>query len=213
MAQKKCPKCGGKVPREAPRCPLCGEVFKSHGCAILMAIVIGLIAILFALLLFHKYKTRVAAGLFGFLSAPAVAWAQEEAPQKRYPAGVVEVSDGNTLVVRNSDFEERKLRLYGIDAPEGKQPGGREAKTALGALHGKTVEVTEMDVDHNGQTMALIGYEGRSVNLDLVAAGHARHYPQYCEEHPICGELEAAEGEAREERRGIWAGEPDEPWE
>ena len=75
MALKKCPKCGGKVPRGAPRCPLCGEVFKSHGCAIALAVIIGLIALLFALLLLHKYKTRSSFELIGFLSAPT--WTYE----------------------------------------------------------------------------------------------------------------------------------------
>jgi len=80
----KCPKCGSKSPRGTPRCPNCGELFKSHGCAIAMGIFFALIALLLVLLLVHKYKMRASFDFSGLLSAPA--YAQEEAPE-RYPAG------------------------------------------------------------------------------------------------------------------------------
>jgi len=115
------------------------------------------------------------------------------------------IADGDTLVARTADFEDLKIRLYGIDAPEKLQEGGTEATKALRGLQGRQVTVLEMDVDRYGRTVALVEHEGQSVNLDLVAQGHAWHYPQYCKEQPICGEIKAAEREARVARRGIWA--------
>ena len=127
-----------------------------------------------------------------------------------YPATVIQVIDGDTLVVRTRDYKNIKVRLYGIDAPEYNQPGGPEATAFLRSLQGRTVWVTEMDTD--GRTVALIEYRGQSVNLDLAAQGHAWYYEQYCKSQLICGQIKAAEGEARQRKRGLWAGEPVAPW-
>src|SRR5882762_5505503 len=54
---------------------------------------------------------------------------------------VSRVVDGDTLVVQLSSGPIR-VRLYGIDAPEHNQPGGREATDALSALlAGQRVEL------------------------------------------------------------------------
>jgi endonuclease YncB( thermonuclease family) len=136
---------------------------------------------------------------------------------KEFQATVLQVADGDTIVVRTADHEQVKIRLYGIDAPESKQKGGAEATAALKPLQGKTVKVVEMDTDQDVRTVdmnvALVEHEGRSVNLDQVAQGHAWHYGKYCKDEPICGQIQAAETEARKEKRGIWAGEPVAPWE
>jgi endonuclease YncB( thermonuclease family) len=129
-----------------------------------------------------------------------------------FTATVQRITDGDTIVVRTADFEDVKVRLYGIDAPERKQPGGAEASAWLRPLQGQTVTVIEMDVDRYGRTVALVESEGRSVNVGIVAAGWAWHYDRYCKA-AICGDIEAAENAAREAGRGIWAGEAVPPWE
>ena len=132
---------------------------------------------------------------------------------KSYQATVMRVSDGDTLVVRTRNYEDIKVRLYGIDAPESKQPGGPEATAYLRPLQGQTVWVTEMDVDRYSRSVALIEHGGKSVNLELVAQGHAWHYGQFCKRQPICGQIQEAEREARQTKRGLWAGEAVAPWE
>jgi endonuclease YncB( thermonuclease family) len=42
-------------------------------------------------------------------------WARE------FTATVIRVTDGDTLVVRTAEFEDVKIRLFGIDAPESRQ--------------------------------------------------------------------------------------------
>jgi endonuclease YncB( thermonuclease family) len=132
---------------------------------------------------------------------------------KEFPATVLQVADGDTIVVRTADHEQVKVRLYGIDAPESKQKGGAEATAALKPLQGQAVKVIEMNTDQDGQTVALVEHEGRSVNLAQVSQGHAWHYGRYCQAEPICGQIQAAEAEAQKDKRGIWAEMPVAPWE
>ena len=67
--------------------------------------------------------------------------------------------------------------------------------------------IQEMDVDRYSRTVALMAFEGWSVNLDLVARGLAWYYGQYCKTQPICNQIKAAEapgggsGPARSRRR------------
>ena len=133
---------------------------------------------------------------------------KKPAAKPAFPATVLRATDGDTIVVRTNDAEDIKVRLYGIDAPEAKQEGGKEATAALKPLQGQMVIIREMDIDQSGQTVALVEHNGRPVNLDLVAQGYAWHYPLYCKEQPICGQIKAAEAEARAEKKGLWAKEP-----
>lgn len=47
---------------------------------------------------------------------------------------VVAIADGDTLTVLNEDFEQVKVRLAEIDAPEKRQPFGTRARQSLGEL-------------------------------------------------------------------------------
>ena len=50
-----------------------------------------------------------------------------------FDAEVIKISDGDTIVVL-SGKEQTKVRLYGIDAPELKQPYGKKSKQFLSNL-------------------------------------------------------------------------------
>ena len=72
---------------------------------------------------------------------------------------VLRVSDGDTIVVRQMDGQEKKLRLCGIDAPEKAQALGKESKANLQRLVdevNKTVMVSEIESDRYGRTVAEI---------------------------------------------------------
>jgi endonuclease YncB( thermonuclease family) len=138
---------------------------------------------------------------------------------REFEATVQRVTDGDTIIVRTTDAEDIKIRLYGIDAPEHDQEGGAAATKALKPLQGRQVKIREMDTDP--RIVALAEHEGRSVNLEQAKQGQAWYYAHFCKEQPICGEMEAAEKEAREAKRGLWAEgwfwakkvEPVPPWE
>ena len=86
---------------------------------------------------------------------------------------VERVIDGDTIIVGTN-----RVRLAAIDAPEMKQRGGPESRTALAdmILH-RTVRV---EWRHRGRYRRIIGqvYCGRLwINRKLVAGGWARPYP------------------------------------
>ncbi len=134
---------------------------------------------------------------------------------------VLEVKDGDSLRVEVGPLEF-DARLAGIDAPERRQPGGRQATEALRALaEGKTFYFKEDGRDRYGRLIvSLIPIaEARSadgligsptVNRLLVASGHAWHYRAYSNDPSLA----AAELVARALRLGLWAvPDPVPPWE
>jgi endonuclease YncB( thermonuclease family) len=127
---------------------------------------------------------------------------------------VMAVADGDTITVRTTDFEQIKVRLYGIDAPEKNQPSGPEAGAYLrDMVLGKTVTITEIDVDRYSRTVGLVALDGASVNAAMVKAGLAWHYPRYCK-IAVCGDIAGMETAAKTRRAGLWAADnPTPPWE
>lgn len=100
----------------------------------------------------------------------------------QYPASVVRVIDGDTLIldvdlgfnvwVRNQSF-----RLLGLNAREKSEAGGREAKEHLAALvpPGTPVTLTSVKPDKfGGRYDALLGLaNGRDLAETLIAEGWA----------------------------------------
>lgn len=139
---------------------------------------------------------------------------------------VLRVSDGDTLVVRQTDGQEKKLRLCGIDSPEikhGKQPGqplGIEAKANLQRLVDevdKTVMVTEIESDRYGRTVAEIftsknGFE-KNLNEEQLSSGLAIVYPTYVKKCPNGDVFLKAEAIAQSKKLGVWGGNYQKPWE
>jgi len=127
---------------------------------------------------------------------------------------VIKVIDGDSLVVRRGN-KTYEVRLYGIDAPEYRQPYSRNAKRFLNEkAYKKTVLVTQMDVDRYGRLVALIEINRKVVNRELVAAGYAWVYDRYCVERSLCRKMKQDQVEARKARRGLWRDrDPESPWE
>ena len=149
---------------------------------------------------------RVFVVLIGLLLYAATAWA--------WSAKVVGITDGDTVTVLRPGNVQVKIRLYGIDTPERKQAFGTKAKNHLGDLiHGKQVEIIEMDTDRYGRTVALIEHNGLDVNGEMVKAGLAWVYTKYCES-VICYKWKTWEVMARMSGDGLWADKhPIPPWE
>lgn len=130
---------------------------------------------------------------------------------------VVRVSDGDTLVVRQTDGQEKKLRLCGVDSPEikhGKQPGqplGIEAKANLQRLVNEVegrVLVTPVESDRYGRTVAEVfssknGIE-KNFNSEQVLVGLAIVYPQYVKKCPNGDVFVRAEAIAQSKHIGMW---------
>ena len=127
-----------------------------------------------------------------------------------FDASVVSVHDGDTITIRTT--ETSKIRLYGIDAPELKQPHGQAAKHALSEMtFGKSVHITPMSKDRYGRIVAKVEAGGVDVNRVMVEQGNAWWYVQYAKyDMPLAN----AQSRAQAEKLGLWA-DPNRvaPWE
>lgn len=130
------------------------------------------------------------------------------------PVELVKVIDGDTIKVIY-DGQELNVRYLLIDTPEtqhprlGKQPFGEEAKTLNAALvNGGTVAL-EFDVgermDHYGRLLAYVYVDGVLVQEKLVREGLARVGYVYPPSTRHLDRLEAAEEQARSEKKNIWS--------
>ena len=127
-----------------------------------------------------------------------------------FEAVVVSVYDGDTITVRTD--ETIKIRLYGIDAPELKQPFGQASKQAMsGLVFGKKVTVMPDKKDRYGRTIARVEADGRDVSVQVVETGMAHWYQQYAKRDI---ELQSAQIKAKSAKLGVWS-VPDAiaPWE
>lgn len=123
-----------------------------------------------------------------------------------YTAKVKSVHDGDSIAVYGPDEQIVNVRLYGIDAPEAKQPYGAKARERLRKLAArKTLDIEPVDTDRYGRTVALAyDKDGRLLNEAMVADGLAWVYEKYCQKS-LCEGFRELEAQARQERRGLWA--------
>ena len=142
------------------------------------------------------------------LLLPALTWA--------WQGKVIHVTDGDTIVVLTEDKEQVRIRLYGIDAPESRQPFGSKATEFVRDIAAlKVVEINERYLDRYDRTIATVHLpDGTNLNEELVRVGLAWVYTRYCDEQPMCSKWDKLQQEARENKVGLWADkEPVPPWE
>ncbi len=161
-----------------------------------------------------KYLTLAAAiiisYLFGFVQDFIVT------PQNSQITGKPVIADGDTVKVNG-----RKIRLYGIDAPEMKQKCydgkkkidcGIEAKDYLTEIVGDNeVFCSDLDTDKYGRTNGncyFIAQSGEKINIgqDLVSGGYALAYQTYSLRFVI------NEIYAKTTLSGIWRYQFQKPW-
>ncbi len=143
--------------------------------------------------------------LFLLLTLPTLTWA--------WSGKVVGVTDGYTITVLR-DKEQVKIRLYGIDTPEKGQASGNKASQFTSKMvYGKVVEVEVVDTDRYGLTVALVAVNKQILNEELLKAGYAWVYYQYCHEM-ICHAWADYQFAAKLDKRGLWRDPaPIPPWE
>ncbi len=142
-------------------------------------------------------------------SRASIAWSS---PAHDLSGRVVKVTDGDTITILDANDTQHKVRLYGIDTPEYKQPYSRAATKALAGLaEGEGIGVDVKDTDSYGRTVGVV-YKGNvNVNLEMVKSGYAWWYKKYA---PLDDDLRVAEERARTDRLGLWADpNPVPPWE
>lgn len=141
------------------------------------------------------------------LLIPALLVAAACAQEPPTVVGRASVIDGDTLEIR-----DRRIRLWGVDAPEGGQTCGAADGTAwrcgqaaanrLDAhLEGRTVSCFEQDTDRYGRMVARCEVGGEDLGAWLVRQGLAVRYARYAG-----NAYRAEEAADRRERAGVWAG-------
>lgn len=120
-------------------------------------------------------------------------------------SGIGRAADGDTLTV-GAD----RIRLFGIDAPELQQTCerngqrwacGEEAKASLAALIGnRAIVCSTKGADDFGRLLARCTVGGVDLNRHMVALGNAVAFRGYSMDYA------PAEEDAKQARRGIWAG-------
>lgn len=140
---------------------------------------------------------------------------------------VERVVDGDTVIVRDGDSRLR-VRLAYIDAPELKQPYGKEAKQYLEMLiadacgpEDRCLDQTKLFVEGEDQYGRVVGrlWTGKHGALDLamLSAGFAWVYEKYAKPPRISEKfadgLRRRQEEARAQKAGLWAqDDPEPPW-
>lgn len=133
---------------------------------------------------------------------------------------LVRVSDGDSFELKDGNNRSLRIRLYGVDAPEGNQRFGRESREHLLDLMKHTpVRMKTMYKDRYQRTVAIVylcdgkGIDERSVNQRQVQAGMAWVYDSFCKEG-ICSTWKIEEALARKQKLGLWQEDkPTPPWE
>jgi endonuclease YncB( thermonuclease family) len=109
------------------------------------------------------------------------------------------------------------VRLFGIDAPEGRQDCrrngqtwrcGDEARDKLrGLVADATLRCTPRDTDEYGRSVSVCKNGNVDINAEMVRAGFALAYRRYSSDYVD------EENEARNAKRGLWSGEFTKPWD
>lgn len=132
---------------------------------------------------------------------------------KRAPkVQVVRVVDGDTVYALESGGLEKKLRLFGIDAPERGQPFGAKAKKALISLcQNQNLQLRVHGKDRYGRLLAeLILPAGENINTKMLERGLAWWYERYA---PTREDFKRAQQIAKSRGRGLWVDpRPTPPW-
>jgi endonuclease YncB( thermonuclease family) len=126
---------------------------------------------------------------------------------------VVAVADGDTFTLLTANKQQVRIRLAEIDAPEGGQPWGNQAKQALSTLvFSQAVRVIYTDKDQYGRTLGRVYVADKDVNAEMVRSGNAWAYRQYLTDSSLFG----IETRARAAKLGLWSlpvSQRVEPWE
>jgi len=128
---------------------------------------------------------------------------------------VVGVADGDTLTVRcgsTGQFEQVKVRLSGIDAPEKAQPFGQVSKASLSSLcYLNQATITPKATDRYHRVVADVACQGQDAGQHQVSHGMAWVYDRYAKGY---SNLYPLQSNARTQRIGLWHDpSPIPPWD
>ena len=146
--------------------------------------------------------------------APNILSKQSSQPAAEKIVGKARVVDGDTITINTT-----QIRLEGIDAPESEQiclgangstwQCGKTATQHLSSLlKGLNVSCEKSGEDQYGRTLAVCKLaDGTNINARMVSNGVALAFVRYSTRYL------SEEREAKNAKRGLWAGKFDAPWD
>jgi endonuclease YncB( thermonuclease family) len=158
-----------------------------------------LVALSVAATLAIAFANKASAQPISFRPPPAIATMEPI-------VGQATVIDGDTLEIHG-----KRIRLWGIDAPESSQIckdaagqnyrcGQKTAFALADMIARRTVSCVPQDMDRYGRVVAECSIAGANVNQWLVRSGHAIAYAQFTRK------FVQDEAAARAEKANLWAG-------
>ena len=112
---------------------------------------------------------------------------------------IIKFYDGDTLTALTSHKEKSKIRLYGIDAPELKQPFGKASKRHLiDLISNKSLNINEKGKDKYGRTLAVLYNGDQDINAQMVIDGYAWAYDKFSKDYV------AFQQNAQLLKKGLW---------
>lgn len=93
-------------------------------------------------------------------------------------AKVSKILDGDTFTLSG---ESRRIRVWGLDAPEWNHRGGAAATATLrGMISGKRLRCAVLDIDRYGRLVAQCFLpDGRDIAAEMIRSGAATEYCRY----------------------------------
>lgn len=124
---------------------------------------------------------------------------------------VTKIIDGDSFKVKLPEGKEYEVQIEGTDAPELKQPNGKESGEALKKILGDAkVRVTWIKKDNFERPLAQVYVGDLHVNAEMIRTGNSWHFKRYNQSK----ELAELEIEAKKNKRGLWATDnPQAPWD
>ena len=117
-------------------------------------------------------------------------------------AKVIEIKDGDTVVVLDNLNNQTTLRLAEVDCPEKKQPFGTKAKQFTSdKIYQKTIKYIVTNIDRYGRSIAKIYYDdNKYLSEEIIRYGFGWHYKKYSKSIVLA----KLEEEATKNKRGLW---------
>jgi endonuclease YncB( thermonuclease family) len=147
---------------------------------------------------FHHLTAIIAMGLLG-----TSGWAASDAETKTLTGVIVEVTSGDSFLLRTEDNREIPLKVWGIDSPEiNNKTGQRARKFTARLIEGDSVVANVKAKAKDGRIVCRVFFDGnRDLAEELLKEGYAVWVTSLA---PDEAAYEAAQTMAQDKRRGLW---------
>ena len=156
------------------------------------------------------FKAMMASAIIALPTLVALPLSAADSADEIIRAKAVSIVDGDSIsVVINQELV--RVRLAGVDAPEGNQPFAIDSKQSLHDLcFWVEAELSSISKDYYGRMLAKVKCNGVNVNAEQVRRGMAWVADQSVGDR----ELVQLQEEAQAAKRGLWSYDsPIPPWE